>query len=170
MDTRPVIKRFEIVVLKDKGGATNPKEQVPAAAQVDFYRQGATVKVGGPVPGPITVYNRGALVAGDQVKVNLSAVTLTVDPPQTNDPVNLLRLSGGPTSLAQWDRLVPTGSRPIPAQASGPPASSGSFINTSSTDGRGSCYIAAYRWDYIVSGTGLATRLFIDAEGSFVMR
>jgi len=45
-----------------------------------------------------------------------------------------------------------------------------SYITTSAADGRGACYLAPYRFDYIVSGTGLTARLFRDAVGSFVMR
>ena len=39
MLTMPALKRFEIFVTKDSGNG----DEVPAAAVIDFYAQGATV-------------------------------------------------------------------------------------------------------------------------------
>lgn len=178
MDTRPVLKRFEIVVLKDKGGSPNPKEQVPAEAQVTFYRQGATVSDDVTVPGNggnavVSIYNRGALNPNDVVQVGTTQTTLTVvGPHPANARQVMLKTSAGQAAVAlkQWDRLVVLTNPPVPSYPTGALASANNSITTSAADGRGSCYIPAFRWDYVVSGAGLTTQLFVDAEGSFAMR
>lgn len=174
MGVTPVLKRFEILVLKDKGGGD--KSQIPTAAQVDFYRQGATLSalalLESGTPTEVDVYDRGSLAAGDTVQRDTSASpTLTVGTHPSNAKKLLVTYSGpGELEIDAEVRLVPTNNRPkVYLDPSGASATSNSYITTSSVDGRGGCYIAAYRFDYIVSFSS-TKRLYVDADGSFVMR
>lgn len=179
MSVTPVLKRFEIVVFKNGTGNV----QLPAAAQVDFYRQGATVanswspdllEPDEPMS-DVPVYHHGALVDGDIVArgTNLDeTMVVQIDP---GDP-NKLTLTNNTEEgfvLDPNDRLVPIGDRPKVYQdptGAAPVTPNVNYIMTNSNDGRGSCYIPAFRFDYIVVIDPSTMRLFIDADGSFVMR
>lgn len=175
MSVTPVLKRFEIVVFKNGTGNV----QLPAAAQVDFYRQGATVAVGTPVQNgqtkEIDVYHRGALKQGDEVfrDTPLGDTLLIGEHPSNPQKIMVTNNSGDDIELMRYDRLVPFGDRPKVYQdptGAAPVTPNVNYIMTNSNDGRGSCYIPAFRFDYIVVIDPSTMRLFIDADGSFVMR
>lgn len=173
---RPVLKRFVIRVLKDR--ATGDNVQVPAAgALADFYQQGATVKVAGTVPstGSVTIYfyNVGALAGGNTLQLELDATkTMTVigvDATANTAILGSASVPGG-IPLAVGKRLVLK--LPQVALFFQDPLGETTGATSATADSQGWVigYVKDYRFDYIVSGTGLTAQLYPDAEGSWVMR
>jgi hypothetical protein len=190
MSRPPVLARFEIRVLKNK--SYSDMAQVPAAATVRFFQQGATnsgpaivVPYGGPEdpdpppPTPVPVFHRGRIAVNDSLQVGpdttqLLTVTEVDESPTTpvvhviNTTVpagvgigvlaRLLRRTGNAIVYLDATGAVPGGPPPV------------SYLTTNSTTGRASGYVAAYRYDYTVTGSGVLPRVHIDAVGSFVLR
>ena len=78
---KPQLRRLSITTLHDK--TSFDRTQVPmVGAQIDFYRQGATVKTGKSIAGgaddSVDVLAVGALLVNETVKVGVSGPTLTV--------------------------------------------------------------------------------------------
>lgn len=181
MAVHPVLKRFDIYVYKDGAGGA----QVPADATVDFYAQGATANltVAQTIPsmgsGSIPVWNLGSITGGSvQVGVNPSAIlsitNIVVQVPPISPYATLLVQNDGtqPVTVNNLDRLVPLGNRPfVYDDPNGDVPTAFNSRQTEPGTGRVRCYIREYRFDYIITIVGVPTpRLFIDAEGSYVMR
>lgn len=178
--TQPVLKRFDITVYKNKDGTTDPP-QVPAQAKIEFYRQGATVKVAPPTITPtdfttVTVYNTGDILQTHIVQREMEeAITMDVGVVNEAEGTIQLKSRGGNIVLTIGQRLIDTSSPPsaykdpLGTIADG----TGNSVTTNSTTGRYGGYMRAYRYDYIVKippTSPTETRLYIDSEGSFVMR
>lgn len=78
---RGILPRFEMTVLRGRSPTDN--RQVPAAATLEFYRQGATVVSDvtiqpGVPPGIVPVLYSGQIEIGDTLRVGTSATNLTV--------------------------------------------------------------------------------------------
>jgi len=73
--------------------------------------------------------------------------------------------------IAAQNRLILLTNRPKiyddPAAAAAAP---GSSQTTAGSDGRALGYLREYRFDYIVTIDATTSRVFVDDEGSFVMR
>lgn len=157
--------------------------QVPADATIEFYGQGATVKTGNAIlknggEGDVIVWHPGSLAQDDIVQVDLDAdhPLAVVSVTRVEDQATaIVRLRNDDASddvpVGVTARLVQRSSRPkVFDDPTGLTPTGQSSRATDPSNGRAQCYIAAFRFDYIVSGTGLSTRLFIDADGSFVFR
>jgi len=164
----PALRRFDILVLLPQAnGSLEPAQ----AIAVTFHRQGATVRGNAHVGSSETtlpVYHPGAIrptnklwVDGDSTKI------LTVASVTSDFAGSSLRVTSNvEMDLAEPVRLI-VGDPPTQLYAS-PDWST--TIGNPLTDGYGRLvgYVREYRFDYIVwTGT---RRVFIDAEGSYVMR
>jgi len=183
MAVTPVLKRFEIRVLKNR--ALNDPAQVPAAgATIKFHKQGATVRVGVEVPDssgleepivvPVSVYHIGTVVVEDELQHGAKEAQIlkiySVDPVALT--VSVFNDSGDAIVLDRGDRLIcRTTETSAPLFLLDP---SGMYDATSFTltddQGRAGGYVRALRFDYTVTGPGLIPAAYPDAEGSFVMR
>jgi hypothetical protein len=175
--SRPEIKRFAISVYKDRSGSD--KAQVPAGgASVGVYRQGATVNGNVTVTTAgagvlVTVFNMGGLLNGDALQLNtdstktMAIVSTTGYPSDTQ--IFVKSTNGQSIVLVTGDRLVPTGSRPACYSDSLGINNLGDTLTVSSTNGAAEAYIAAPRFDYIISGSGITSSLVIDNEGGWVV-
>jgi hypothetical protein len=169
----PLLRRFEITVCKDK--SAQDSAQVPAAATVDVYRQGATVRTAFNFPSiladpvSVEVYDTGRIQVGDALRVSQGAFVggvLTVD--SIPDGSHLMVLNDAVVSASAGDRLVPTSDRPTVYQN---PLGTGSGLHytmSDATTGRASGYIAEGRYDFRVSGTGFDDRMYRDAHGGVI--
>ncbi len=184
MRVLPVLKRFDVYVYKNKG--TNDAAQVPASASISFHKQGATAKASASLEPPtdpdeagppvvVPVYSVGAIALNDVFRINDSQDKMgVVQGVDTSDPssqtLTLANVGFTAFTIGVGDRLVivndppeiysdPVGTVPI-----------GTSIDTSALTGRATGYVRAYRFDYVVTVSALDKRLFVDAEGSFVMR
>jgi hypothetical protein len=187
----PILARFDVQVLKNK--SSNDPAQVPASATIRFFQQGAThsgppetVPYGGPeVPNPppptgIPVFHQGRLQIDDFVQVDAATtlvLTVTgIDLGNPNAPVVYVvntTVAGG-VAMASGARLLrKTGNAIVYLDATGAvpggPAPV-SFLTTNASTGRAVGYVAAYRYDYTVTGSGVLPRVHVDAVGSFVLR
>ena len=191
----PVLKKFDICVYKDKDPAAVPPDraQVPALATINFYGQGSTVKVAVPSPGIaagatalVTVYNPGSIAVGDTLQVELdSSKTLVVGSVTVVDlatsTLSLTNNTGATIPLSQGNRLLkvgparptayadPLGTVPIGSSIATDPATGRAFAYIGASQATAPSRVGAYRFDYVITGIPNA-RLFIDAEGSFVIR
>ena len=181
MRNRPTLRRFDITVYRNL--SPSDPAQVPASAAIDFYKQGATVRIGRtigfeePQPEPVPIWHPGAIVWFDppeKVSVNGGGYELDVSAVDTDDAenmtitlINTTELNGIP--IADNERLVWLYDRPIVHLE--PIGREISGANSISTDpaGRAVCYIREPRFDYVVRIDGLVARVFVDAEGSFVL-
>jgi len=106
---------------------------------------------------------------------NASSPLLTVDAvDQQAGTVVLLNDTGTYIDISVGTRLVRMENSGGPDLALLYPDPMGSGVGVSSVevppDGWVVGYVADYRFDFILSGTGVTTRIFPDAEGSFVLR
>jgi hypothetical protein len=184
MGVLPVLARFEIQVLKTKSGDT---VQIPAAATIRFFRQGATTTGSAVVvpysdpddPNPVTadvrVLHPGTIATNTTQLLTVVAVVLPGPGIPSTAPYLTLRNSFQPAgiSVAIGNRLLRKTSNTIfctdPTGRSASPAPTDNVVTNSST-GRAGGYVKARRYDYTISGSGLVTRLYIDAIGSYIMR
>ncbi len=168
------LKKFSTTIYKD--ASTADQKQVPAIATLDAYFEGATVNGNvtvqtGAAGTLITVYNIGRLKNGDNIQVGVDAtktltvVTTTGYPSDTQ--IYLKSTTGNAMTLFTGDRLIVTNRRPTLYADSLAVISIGNNIQTSSLSGYVEFYIADTRFDYIISATGLTSRLFTDAEGGW---
>jgi len=178
MPTIPALKRFDIYVYKKRSPPTDNALIAVSGAQISLYRQGATIRTAKTILPEqenvaVDVYHTGAVSASDQLRVNndtqKSLNVVSVDIVTRTLYVSYF----GPFNLVLGvgDRLFDQTARPL--LYSDP---IGTVVVTPSTyptdaDGRRTGYVREYRFDYMISGiSGEANRLFIDSEGSFVMR
>ena len=180
MDLRPVLKRFDVYVFKNKSGTDGA--QVPVnGATIDFYAQGATAK--GPSvtfhggdyePLDVNVYHIGALAPGTPARyVIVDGVdTKKLQVMGTNSATGVVTLKQTGLSdivVAAANRLISQSD--LLAVYSDPLGTIAKSPTTTGVDGRFWAYVKAFRFDYRITVPGeTAKRLFIDAEGSYVMR
>lgn len=147
--------------------------QVAASgATVSFYGQGATfsgqdpvdVFQNDPTPTTLPLFDRGDIVAGDYIQhgFNTGAVMRVVEV-EGRDTIKVVNVSALDISISEGSRLVRLNDRPSVYADPHGMRSLGPEVIVS--DGRLSVYIAAERFDYIVSGAGLTTALYRDAMG-----
>ena len=167
----PNLARYNLVVTKDKSGSDNA--QVPAAATVDYYKQGATVAVGTTVPNgatgvSITVRNTGRISAGDVLRNNLTGFPTVLVTSVTNPTTLVVNSSGnGAFTVVLGDRLVVTNNRPTPyKESTGVDAYGGFQSSTNATTGvLDPTYLKEPFFDAQVTGSGVANRLLTDQVG-----
>lgn len=178
MAVKPVLKRFALQIIKDDGAGG----LMPAAGAVaKFYKQGATVKVGIPIPGsggsaPVQVYQPGQIKVGDRVQVGADgSEELEVT---AADPVMItLTLKTQPGSsgvdLDQYNRLVRTkqGTVDDPALIYPDPLgeSTGAESKTADAQGWVEGYVPEYRFDVTVTGGPAEDLVLRDQVGSFIL-
>lgn len=167
---RPILPRLDLRVLKNKSGSD--AAQVPAAATVNVYRQGATVIAGITLPGytadqSVDVHDAGRLVTNDSVRVDTGPATLMITGIESPTQVLLSNMSSSPVTLQAGARLVPTGNRPQLYAGSRGTVPIGTSFATDAGTGRGGAYLSQDRVDYEIVISGQATRLFRDASGGY---
>lgn len=165
------LARFHLTVTKDK--STSDQAQVPADANVDFYKQGATVTNAVTVPNfvvdvSITVRDIGRIVPGDVLcRGVLSTPSVTVSSVVGRTTMIVYSNGNGDLVLSAGDRLIVTSGRPRVYRES----SAVDFYPTSQvvTDGlTGALYPAYLResfFDAIVTGSGVTERVLADQPG-----
>lgn len=142
------------------------ERRVPAGDVVcNVYRESSVVaspsSIADGAGATVTVYDPGAIVAGDTVQKGTdSSVTRTVTSIGATSIV--LATGSGALSLAQYDRLVPTNSRPttwrVDRDDSGNPTTAvASQATTDSTSGTASFYTAEAVVDVIANDGGTLT-------------
>jgi hypothetical protein len=169
-----LLRRFDIFTYKNKNGTTDTA-QIPTAATVTIYRQGATVTSNFTVtsgnigPYSVAVANTAEIQAGDTVQVGTDpAKGFTVDSVPDSTHISLLNDLALSTTVFAASRLVVTS--PLPSIYDNAPGTSTTSnpITADSSTGRAQVYVRNKRFDYIVSGTVSPSRLFIDAEGGSI--
>lgn len=164
------LKRWSTTILKPKSAADSA--QVPGnVATVDVYRRGASVNTGGTCAGSggtlaLTVFDIGSLVLNDTVQVGTSSSsTLTVTVISSGTSITVRNDNASSIVLSQYDRLVITSSRPsLYRDVTGADVLSASGQTTTTAQGYVAFYTSERFFDYITSGSGLTTSLFIDEE------
>ena len=178
-----VFKRFDRSFFKTRGdGAMVPI----VGSELAFYAQGATLAesvflaTGATTTTPRQIYHPGAFAVPNPTSAPYAAWVYSEDGAHKYEVELWLAANG----LATFKNLgagytFPIGARflnvtaPIliyqnPQAAIQPPDP---VIVQTDTDGRAACYVSAYRYDFVVPYDGGAkVQVFIDAEGSFVMR
>lgn len=178
-----VFKRFERSFFKTRGdGAMVPI----AGSELVFYPQGATLAQsvflasGATTTTPLQIYHPGAFPVPNPTSAPYPARVYSEDGAHKYD-VELWLASNGTATFKNLgaDYTFPVGARflniatPIliyqnPQTASLPPVP---VIVQTDANGRAACYVSAYRYDFVVPyDAGTKAQVFIDAEGSFVMR
>ncbi len=183
----PVLKRLDMTFLKSDGSAQN--FQIPAAnALAQIYAVGATVPAGTadiviPYSSTIAVpvYHPGLLGSGEQVQVGTASGALlrvigSFVPDSTGISGHFMLANEVPSTtvtVRSLDRLVLR--RLSPALFYNDPTGLESTSGLSSqrnadANGRLLAYVREPRFDLIVTVSPSDIRLFIDLEGSYVMR
>lgn len=170
------LRKLEWTVTKDYSGTDT--RQIPMAATIDVYRQGATCVnatnspvTTGETAQAITVLDVGDIKAGDTLKVwsgsALSADTVTVDSVtktldgQANQTVTVSHASGSFAFAANY-RLVPTNNQPTLYTERSGTTTQTNPVTTGSTTGYGRAFVARRFVDCIISGSGYTTALRED--------
>ena len=174
MSTTPLLRRFDIFAYKNKNGTTDTA-QIPTAATVTLYRQGATttanftVTSGSIGPYSVAVDDVGEIGAGDSVQIGTDSTKgFTVDSIPDRTHLSLLNDFGLNTTVASGSRIVVVSPlMTIYADALAATSASNPITADSST-GRAQAYVRNKRFDYIVSGTVSPSRLFMNAEGGVI--
>lgn len=172
----PTLKPFDLLITKDRN-APSDKVQVPAAATVEFYLQGATAKPGSYQvtqleDAEVPVWHLGTFKVGDDVLIDANpAKRVRVTAIDTANLTLWLGYISGPTvSFGGGARLFRDAARPSVYRDPTGQVSTGSPTLTVA-NGRASCYVPAFRFDYAVTITGTTIRrIYVDGVGSFVMR
>lgn len=165
------LRRFQTTVFKSASASDN--KQIPAdGATVTVFKQGATVKTG-----PVTVssgnvavavYGVGRLLAGDTVQkgtdVTKQMIVVSVD---NDTQVTLTRAISDDITLNVDDRLVPYSNKPtLYTESSGTDTTPNPL--TLGAQGLIEFYCPETRFDYIVTGGGIMSTLYIDNEGGWM--
>lgn len=182
----PVLKRVDVMFTKDDGSPQ--KFQVPAnGVPVDFYAQGATVKLGGsaitvpPFTGPaderdIPVYHPGVIRNDDDVHVDITtnvlrSIQFTVGTDGISGTLHVKNItSPGGIAVDPGKRLVLLNRRPLLFDDPTGLTSTGTSQRNTDTNGRLVAYVGATRFDFILTVGAGDVRPYVDAEGSYVMR
>lgn len=173
------LRKLALTTTKDY--ASGDARQVPTAATVNVYRQGATIAAAtnspisaGETNQTIYVLDTGDITVGDTVSVlsggALGTTVLTVDlvtkviDGQGNSEVRVDYTSGPTVSFAAGDRLIPTNNRPTlySERTGNTTTGSGGAFTTDGTTGYGRVYVEKKFVDTVVSGSGLTTQWFED--------
>ncbi len=166
------MRRFYATILRDKSNAD--AAQIPlSSATISIYKQGATVSSATTVTASdtaVAVYNYGRLASGDVVQLNADDTKLmTVQSVDNDTQVTLVKLTTANIVLSVGDRLVPRTNRPTAyADSTGTLEKTDTPDMETDTQGQISFYIPEMRFDYIASGGGITTTLYIDAEGGWM--
>jgi hypothetical protein len=157
---------------------------VPAASvPIDFYRQGATLNLASDTTIDaetwVSVFNVGEVANNDILLVDGKTgleVRVTADPVSdplfpTQDKIRIEKVGGAAVPVGKNSRLIPRdkGAKPYEDPTGMAAYVGGSRVTTDGT-GRASIYVANYVYDYVVRVPGEDPRVYIDQEGSFVMR
>lgn len=162
------LRRFSTTVIQDK--STTDQAQVPATVDIHVYLQGATASSAQIVTASggtatVDVYDRGALVVNDTVKINTSASqNLTVTAVNSSVEIEVRNDGASDVSIGQGDRLVITSRRPsLWSETTG--AAILDAAGETTTDSRGfvSFYLTELLFDYIAT-SGSQSALYIDEE------
>lgn len=156
-----MLRRFDLTELRDK--SSTDRAQVPkVGAQVDLYRQGATMTTGGAIAGgadlEVNVQSVGALVVGDTVIAGVSGPTLsvvTINASVSPLKVKLHNALGSSVTVKVGDRLIPTTARPAVYADPFGTTLLGSTLSTDAS-GRVGGYVNATPFDYTVSPSAVA--------------
>lgn len=183
MPLKQVLRRFEMYVYRDLDAGSGDKRQVPAAARIEFYVQGATVTIAADETLSPTqeftfdVWNTGAIDPEDDVLVGPGGPSLhvvKVELMDGSDPVHRIKLKNNGTenvTVKSGDRLLRVNNRPLAQiDPTGAATSGNPYVDTDPVTGRAFCYLRPFRFDAVVTGSELTTKLFQDSVGSFVMR
>lgn len=182
----PVLKRLDITFTKSDGSPLN--YQIPAGlALAEIYAVGATVPNGTadiviayPASLNVPVYHPGLLAINQQVQIGTSSVAvLRVDSHFAPDATGIsgsfmLRNEVPATTVTvkAKDRLVLR--RFTPAffynDPTGQETTGLSSQRNADSNGRLVAYVREPRFDMIVTVSPTDVRLFVDLEGSYVMR
>lgn len=152
---------------------------VPApSAQVDVYKQGATVSSTKSLSGgtdTIAVYDTGGIVVGDVLQLNTTSTTTFAVTAVANNQLTVGSFTNG-TQVSAGDRLVVQSTRPsVFDNPSGTnqvdPTNQGRAPSTGATTGSTSFYLAFPVCDVIASAGGLvASQLITDLSGQMESR
>jgi hypothetical protein len=149
------LRRFEITALRPTS-RTNPALISIPQAQVDFSLQGATVN-GSPVSistassGTVTVVGIGSFTAGDNVRVGISGVILSVASVPSSTQLTLSNSTGLTVVVESGTRLINLSRRPTVFQdqlgtlSMTPPV-------LADSGGRATVYLPAGSYDYVTAG------------------
>ncbi|MEO8501208.1 MAG: hypothetical protein ABI565_09860, partial [Vicinamibacteria bacterium] len=174
MSATPLLRRFDIVTFKNKSGSDTA--QVPTAATVNIYRQGATyrgstitISPSDPDPTTIDVDDIGDIVVSDTLGTNTATACFIVNAIISTTQLQLSSISGSQT-LSDNDRLVVTTNQPTIYSDSRGNTSTSNPLTADGATGRAQVYVKNKRFDYIVTGlgTGVPARLFRNAEGGSI--
>lgn len=149
--------KFEVTVQDSSGNAKS-------GASVTLRLQGASVagNQSGTSPLTVNVDHVGAIYAGDGVAINTGSTTYNVDSVTASTVV----LSGfsGTLSLTDNDRITVVSPGTLGLTLFNNAFSAESVSNPLTTDSSGyaSAFVQGGYYDYVVSGTGLTTTLYID--------
>jgi hypothetical protein len=175
----PVLKRFDRYFYVN-ASPTNPSQVPAVGGTVAFYGQGATVSSDNmPFPNgstwdPLPVYHPGSF-NGTQAQPNAATVygydgihNISVWL-NSNGTIGAKNTGGADFTLYLGDRVVNVAGV---LQAYRGPLGTDPISVVTDNSGRAQCYITAYRYDYVFTpaGSGAVLVVFIDAEGSYVMR
>ena len=186
----PVLTRFDTHFYKPKSGSNTAR--VPATpATIKFFRQGATAKSAAsvpyvspeepdpPPPTALPVWNLGSIAINDTLQVDTSTSSVIwvqdIDVSDPSNPILLVYNAAQPSGIfvASGARLLrKTASAIVYKDPTGKGAGAPAATDTLSTDttGRAEGYIAAYRYDFTVTGTGLTAAVYADYVGSYIAR
>jgi hypothetical protein len=165
------LRKYNQTFYKDK--TVSDAAQIPAAtASVKVYKQGATVASGTSVTTAgggvaVSVRSVGHLVLSDTVQLGTDVTKQMIVEEITNDTAIKLRsTTGSSITVADGDRLVIYSSLPtLYSESTG----RSSTANPATTDATG--YVGFYtpetRFDVIVSGTGITSKLYTDNESGW---
>src|SRR6266571_5280673 len=144
------LARLDIYVQDTAGNALN-------AASVEVRKQGAQIQTGGPTS--FTVDDPGAIIAGDNTRINATAFpTRAVS---SVAATNVTVAAGGFAGTVDDDRI--TVASPLPtiyADAIGNDTKTNPL--TTDSNGYAFCWILGGKYDALVSGTGITTKLLTD--------
>lgn len=163
-----LLRRFDFTVLKNK--SASDAAQVPTAATLSFHRQGATVKStinllpsDPPVGRDIQVDDAGQIAVGDLVAIGFNGPQYEVTGLIGRTKVTILYTGTSSLQVTAGTRLVAPGVQAYKDGNGSQPLTAP--YQSDATSGRYSAYIAATRYDFTVTVSGLPVRTYIDHEG-----
>ncbi len=167
---RGILPRFETTVLRGRSPTDNT--QVPAAATLEFYRQGATVASDvtiqpGVPPGIVPVHYSGQIEIGDTLRVGTSATNLTVVHVASTTEIHVNLDGPLPLLLSAGTRLWIASPRPTAFADPTGTSSLGASILTDAITGRASAYLSLDRFDFEVVIPGEPPRHYLDQAAAW---
>ena len=165
--------KFEVTVFKDNS-ATDTRQVPAGGVSVAIFQEGATVKTEANILSGsevnVTVYDVGDLLLNDTIQLGTDATkagSVSSAPTFTDTNTATVPITGTSAfTAAAGTRLVKTSDKPSLQQddvvGGGRAAGASGVLTADSTTGYVSAFIKEESVDYIVSGTGVTTTLFID--------